>query len=462
VRLWASELSVDLIVRNARVGSNPDTVTDISVSDGIVQELGASAASGDAEIDAMGALVTPGGVDPHCHMAQISSTGVPTDDDIHSGTWSAINGGTTTVGAFAVQHRGDQVRDVVNAMVDRVGREAVADVALHLILTEWSESIESDLDWVVDQGIVSLKIFTTYDRLRLAPDAVIDAMAAAGRLGMSIMVHAEDDVMITEGRSRAIAAGLSDARGHQESHSRLAESAGVAKALRFADRADVPIYLVHISTAESLDEIRSARSKGVAVTVESCPHYLWLDEALLQGDLTTTAAFMSSPPLRGVGDREALWAGLVAGEIDIVASDHSPYRMDAGKLPNGDATVFTEVANGMPGVEMRMPLMMSAVEDGRLTLERALEVCCTTPAQSLGVYPQKGALLPGSDADLVIWDTGVERTVHHRDLHDAVDYTPYEGLRVTTWPSQVLFRGQPVGRSSSPGSGSYLKRQVSS
>jgi dihydropyrimidinase len=136
--------------------------------------------------------------------------------------------------------------------------------------------------------------------------------------------------------------------------------------------------------------------------------------------------------------------------------------MDTGKLPNGDATVFTEVANGMPGVEMRMPLMMSAVEEGRLTLERALEACCTTPAQSLGVYPQKGALLPGSDADLVIWDTGVERTVHHRDLHDAVDYTPYEGLRVTTWPSQVLFRGQPVGRSSSPGSASYLKRQVSS
>jgi dihydropyrimidinase len=219
---------------------------------------------------------------------------------------------------------------------------------------------------------------------------------------------------------------------------------------------------VHISTAGSLEEIRSARSKGVEVTVETCPHYLWLDEALLQGDLTTTAAFMSSPPLRGLEDREALWASLVAGEIDIVASDHSPYRMDGGKLPNGDATVFTEVANGMPGVEMRMPLMMSVVEEGRLTLERALEVCCTTPAQSLGVYPQKGALLPGSDADLVIWDTGVERTVRHGDLHDAVDYTPYEGLRVTAWPSQVVFRGQPVGRSSSPGSASYLKRRVSS
>ncbi len=281
-------------------------------------------ASAETEIDAAGALVTPGGVDPHCHMAQISSTGVPTDDDIYTGTRSAINGGTTMVGAFAVQHRGDQVRNVVSAMIDRVGREAVADVALHLILTEWSVSIEADLGWVIDQGITSLKIFSTYDRLRLAPDSVVDAMAAAGGRGMSIMIHAEDDAMIKEGRSRAIALGLTDASGHQESHSRLAERTGIADALLLAENAGVPIYLVHVSTAGSLEEIRLARSRGVAVTVETCPHYLWLDEALLEGDLVTTAAFMSSPPLRGAHDREALWAALADGEIDIVASDHSP------------------------------------------------------------------------------------------------------------------------------------------
>jgi len=451
-------LSLDLVIRNARVGLHRDSLVDISVSAGIVEEIGGVGASGDAEIDAVGALVTPGGVDPHCHMAQISSTGVPTDDDIYTGTRSAINGGTTTVGAFAVQHRGDRVRDVVSAMIDRVRREAVADVVLHLILTEWSKSIEADLDWVIDQGITSLKIFSTYDRLRLAPDSVIDAMAGAGCRGMSIMIHAEDDAMINEGRSRAIALGLMDASGHQESHSRLAERAGIADALLLAENASVPIYLVHVSTAGSLEEIRLARSRGVAVTVETCPHYLWLDETLLEGDLATTAAFMSSPPLRGADDREALWAALVDGEIDIVASDHSPYRMDGGKLPKGEATEFTDVANGMPGVEMRMPLMMSAVDDGRLTLERALQTCCAAPAESLGIYPQKGALLPGSDADLVIWETDVERTVRHRNLHDALDYTPYEGLRVTAWPSQVLFRGQFVGSSSSPGSAGFLKR----
>lgn len=452
------ELSVDLVIRNARIGPDSESLVDISVSAGLFEEIGDVTASAEVEIDAAGALVTPGGVDPHCHMAQISSTGVRTDDDIFTGTRSAIHGGTTTVGAFSVQHRGDQVRNVVSAMIDRVGRETVADVALHLIITEWSASIEADLDWVIDQGITSLKIFSTYDRLRLAPDSVFDAVTAAAGRGMSVMIHAEDDAMITEGRSRALALGLTDASGHRESHSRLAERAGIADALLLAENAGVPIYLVHVSTAGSLEEIRLARSRGVAVTVETCPHYLWLDEALLEGDLVTTAAFMSSPPLRGADDREALWSALVDGEIEVVASDHSPYRMDGGKLPKGAATEFTDVANGMPGVEMRMPLMMSAVDDGRLTLEMALRSCCKAPAKFLGIYPQKGALLPGSDADLVIWETGVQRTVHHRNLHDALDYTPYEGLSVTAWPSHVVSRGQLVGSTVNPGSGRFLKR----
>lgn len=412
------------------------------------------------EIDVGGALVTPAGVDPHCHMAQISSTGVPTDDDIFTGSRSALHGGTTTTAAFAVQHRGEAVRDVVTAMVERVGREAVVDVALHLILTEWSVAIEEDLDWVIDQGITSLKIFATYDKLRLAPESVLGAVSAAGERGMSIMIHAEHDGLITDGRSQAIATGVTDARGHQMSHTREAERVGVAEALAVADHAGVPIYLVHLSTAESLEEVRSARERGVAATAETCPHYLYLDEQLLTGDLATTAAYMSSPPLRGRADQEALWAGLSDGTIDIVASDHSPYRMDGGKLPYGEETVFTDVANGMPGVEMRLPLMMSAVADGRISLDRFVDLCCANPAASLGIAPRKGSLVVGADADLVVWRLGTDRTVRHRDLHDAVDYTPYEGMTVSAWPDTVIRAGEVVGSDIIPGSGRFLARRV--
>ena len=448
----------DLVVRRARLGSDRGQIVDISITSGTIAEIGSQVRDGTFEIDAGGALVTPGGVDPHCHMAQISSTGVSTADDIRSGSTSAINGGTTTVAAFAVQHRGTEVRDSVSAMIDRVGREAAADVALHLILTEWSSSIEDELDWVVDRGITSLKIFTTYDRLRLAPESVIGAVESAGSRGMAIMIHAEHDGMITDGRSRATAQGLHDAAGHQLSHTRQAERAGVAEALAIGEYTGVPIYLVHISTEGSLSEIRLARSRGADVTVETCPHYLFLDEGLLVGDLSTTAAYMSSPPLRGADDRQALWAGLSNGEIDIVASDHAPYRLDGGKLPHGEATVFTEVANGMPGVEMRMPLMMSAVVEGRLSLDRFLDVCCSTPASSLGVAPQKGSLLVGSDADLVVWDLETEREVRHEDLHDGVDYTPYEGLTVAAWPETIIHRGQLIEPGSGSRSGRFLAR----
>jgi dihydropyrimidinase len=447
-------------VRRARLGSEPADLVDISIESGLIRYVGNEAATGGVEIDAAGALVTPGGVDPHCHMAQISSTGVPTADDIWSGTTSAISGGTTTVGAFAVQHRGSDVRDVVSAMIDRVGREAVADVALHLILTEWSAPIEEDLDWVIDRGITSLKIFTTYDSLRLAPDSVVGAVESAGRRGMAVMIHAEHDGMINDGRSRAIAAGLLDARGHQMAHTPHAERAGVAEALAVGEKSGVPIYLVHVSTEGSLEEIRLARSRGVVVTVETCPHYLFLDQHLLEGDLTTTAAYMSSPPLRGAEDRAALWAGLSNGDIDIVASDHSPYRMDGGKLPNGRATVFTDVANGMPGVEMRLPLMMSAVVDGRLSLDRFLDVCCSRPAKSLGIASKKGTVSVGSEADLLIWDLHSERKIRHDDLHDAVDYTPYEGLTVAAWPETIIHRGQVVEPGLSGGSGRFLERRI--
>lgn len=448
----------DLVVRNARISSEGEDLVDIVIRSGTIDHIGEGPSSPGHELDAGGAVVTPGGVDPHCHMAQISSTGVPTADDLFSGTTSALHGGTTTIAAFAVQHRGDKVRDVVSAMIGRVGAEAVTDVALHLILTEWSKTIEDDLDWVVDQGITSLKIFSTYDKLRLAPDSVIDAVTAASARGMTVMIHAEDDRMITTGRSHAIDANIRDARGHQLSHTREAERAGVAEALSVGERTGVPMYLVHISTEGSLDEIRLARSRGVAATVETCPHYLYLDEELLNGELTTTAAYMSSPPLRGQADRAALWAGLASGEIDIVASDHAPYRMDGGKLPRGSETVFTEVANGMPGVEMRMPLMMSAFVDGRLPLQRVLDLCCQVPAESLGVAPRKGTLDVGSEADLVIWDLGATRVVDHADLHDAVDYTPYEGLTVSAWPDTVVRAGQIVGPDLARGSGRFVGR----
>lgn len=436
---------------------------DLAVVGERIEAIGDRIPAGRREIQADGRFVLPGGVEPHCHLAQVSGAGVPTSDDFASGTRSAAYGGTTTVMAFAAQHRGTSIHETVTAAAERARAEATVDYALHLIVSEQHDRTADDLAALAGIGITSMKVFMTYDRLRLAGADLVRLLDSARRVGMTVMVHAEHDGLISWKRRRLIEEGRRDAMAHAESHSSLAERAGVAEILGIAEALRMGVYLVHLSTGAALAEVEAARSRGVRAAVETCPHYLVLDESLLDGPIRETAPFMSSPPLRGARDRAALWSAIRAGQVDTVGSDHAPYRLDAGKLPRGDETGFHEVANGLPGIELRLPLLFSeGVAKGRITVSDFVRLVATSPAKLFGLYPRKGTLAVGADADIVVWNDAERRTVTIDGLHDAMDYTPYEGMTLTGWPATVLLRGRVVVEGGEdvlrPGDGLLIKR----
>jgi len=366
--------------------------------------------------------------------------------------------------AFSAQHRGTSTSETVTEAMERARLEATVDYALHLIVTEQHDRTAADLAEVARIGITSMKVFMTYDRLKLAGADLVNLLEGARSAGMTVMVHAEHDGLITWKRRQLIEGGRRDAMAHAESHSRLAERAGVAEALALAEALEMGIHVVHLSTGDALKEAEAARSRGVRATVETCPHYLVLEESLLDGPIRETAPFMSSPPLRGARDRAALWRAIEAGQVDTIGSDHAPYRLDAGKLPRGDKTEFHEVANGLPGIELRLPLLYSeGVTKGRITVSDFVRLVATNPAKLFGLYPRKVTPAVGSDADIVVWDDAERRTVTIDELHDRMDYTPYEGMTLTGWPETVLLRGRMVVHGGHdvlrPGGGRFIKRK---
>lgn len=460
----------DILIRGGTVvDRSGTTVADVGVSDGKVTAV-AARLDGPATrvVDAEGLLVLPGGVDVHTHLDQMSAKGFRTADDFHTGTRSAAHGGTTTVMAFSVQARGEAVATAVRRGLVSAERAATS-VGVHLIVTDFSgEDATAGLRLAVAEGIVSLKVFLTYDRLRLADKELVTTLACARDLGMTVMVHAEHHGMIGYATNQAVSSGRVRPDAHLLAHSRNAEAAGVSEVAHLAEYLDMPVYLVHLSSARALDVVSEARSRGVRLITETCPHYLFLEEDRLHGPLELAVQSMCSPPLRDGADREALWQALTSGAIDVVASDHAPYRLDDGKLPSGDATVFTECANGIAGVELRMPLMVSeALTTGRLTLPQVVDLCCTRPAEVMGVAATKGGVFVGGDADLVLWDPQREWEVCVDDLHDNMDHSAYAGAKLTGRAVMVMADGDVVVDQLSgavsetalqPGSGRFLHR----
>ncbi|MGE2714717.1 dihydropyrimidinase [Mycolicibacterium litorale] len=439
-----TESGYDVLIRGGTVvDRSAATVADIGVVDGRIAAV-ASSLTGTATktVDAAGLLVLPGGVDIHTHLDQVSAKGSRTADDFYTGTRSAAHGGTTTVMAFSAQARGESIECAVRRGLESAA-QATTNAGVHLIVTDFSgPDAETGLRLAVAEGIVSLKVFLTYDRLRLADKELVSALACARDLGMTVMVHAEHHGMIGYATGQALSSGHVQPTGHLLAHSRNAEAAGVSEIAHLAEYLDMSVYLVHLSSARALEVVREARARGVRLVVETCPHYLFLEEDRLSGPLELAVQSMCSPPLRDGADREALWRALTDGTVDVVASDHAPYRLDAGKLPNGDATVFTECANGIAGVELRMPLMVSeALTTGRLTLPEVVDLCCTRPAEIMGLAPAKGGVAVGGDADLVIWDPEQRWKVSVDDLHDNMDHSAYAGAELTGRPVMVLVDG---------------------
>ncbi|MGC2415938.1 MAG: dihydropyrimidinase [Stellaceae bacterium] len=437
----------DLVIHNGTVATAADTTEcDVGIKDGIVAALGRGLGPGAREIDAAGRLVLPGAIDSHCHIEQRSSGGMMCADDFYSATVSAAFGGTTTVIPFAAQHRGQSLRQVVADYHEAAGPKAVIDYAFHLIISDPSEQVlGQELPALIRDGYTSFKVYMTYDLLRLDDRQMLDILALARAEGAFVMVHAENHDMIQWLADRLLEKGLSQPRYHAVSHARLAEGEATNRAVALAELLDVPILIVHVSAAEAIDVIRDAQTKGLKIYGETCPQYLFLTADDISMGLEGTK-FCCSPPPRDKAGQEAVWRGLANGTFQVFSSDHAPYRYDeTGKLPKGDKTTFKDTANGVPGIELRVPLLFSeGVGKGRIDLNRFVALTATNAAKIYGLYPKKGTIAVGSDADIAIWDPKAHVTVRAENIHDNVGYTPYEGMHLTGWPVTVLSRGRIV------------------
>jgi dihydropyrimidinase len=454
----------DLVIRNGTVATAADTTAcDIGIKSGVIATLGKDISSGAREIDATGKLVLPGGIDSHCHIEQRSSAGVVCADDFYSATVSAAFGGTTTVIPFAAQHRGQSLRQIVQEYHEAAGPKAVIDYAFHLIISDPSEQVMGqELPALIRDGYTSFKVYMTYDLLQLNDGQMLDILALARREGAFVMVHAENYDMIKWLTARLLEHGLGAPRYHAVSHARLAEGEATNRAVSLAELLDVPILLVHVSAAEAIEVIRNAQTKGLKIYGETCPQYLFLTADDIAKPGVEGAKFCCSPPPRDHAAQEAVWTGLRNGTFQVFSSDHAPYRFDAsGKLPKGDKTIFPEIANGVPGIELRLPLLFSeGVRQGRLDLNAFVALTATNHAKLYGLYPKKGTIAVGSDADIAIWDPERETMITAGMLHDNVGYTPYEGRRLRGWPVTVISRGRVVienGKlAATRGGGSFL------
>lgn len=459
----------DIVVRGGRVVAGGEELdADIGISDGTIVALGRGLAAGRREIDATARLVLPGGVDSHAHVEQVSAAGLLNADTWHSATCAAALGGTTTVVAFAAQHVAMHLPQVVADYHELAAQGAIIDYSFHLILADpTGATVVDHLPDLIAAGYRSIKVFTTYDRLKLDDEKLLDVMLAARAGGALVSVHAENDGMIRWRTRQLVAEGCEAPKYHARSHPREAEMDAIERVIRMAAMVDQPVMIFHVSTAEGAQSVRRARACGQDVFGETCTHYLLLTERELDRPGVEGAKWMCSPPLRTANDNEALWSALSRGDLQAITSDHAPYSFDArGKLRAGPRPRFDAIPSGMPGIGLRMPLLFDAmVSSGRFSPARFAELTATAPASIYGLHPRKGAIAVGADADLAIWDADRVTLVTDRTIPDRSGYTPFAGRTVRGWPITVLRRGEVIVDdgvvAAPPGSGSFVSQRAS-
>ena len=439
----------DLVIRGGTVVTASDSVVaDVGVKDGVIEAVARNLGPGTREIGAGGLLVLPGGVDSHCHIEQKSSIGMETADDFYSGTASAACGGTTTIMPFAPQMPGQSLRTVVQDYRARGDAKAVIDYAVHLIVSDPTEQVlGQELPALIADGYTSFKIYMTYDAMKLDDRQILEVLAVARREGALVMVHAENNECLAYLSDLLIRAGHTEPRYHATARPMPVEREATHRVISLAEVMDVPILIVHVSGIEAAEQIRWAKTRGLRVYAETCPQYLFLSEDDLDKPGLEGAKFMCSPPPRDKGNQEKLWRAIQTGLFDVFSSDHAPYRYAGtdGKLMDGPNTTFKRIANGVPGLEVRLPLLFhGGVGAGRIDLGTFVALTSTNPAKMYGLHPRKGTIAVGSDADIAIWDAAKEVTITHAMLHDAMDYTPYEGMTVKGWPVITISRGDVV------------------
>jgi len=456
----------DLVIRGGTVATAIDTFqADVGISDGRIAALARDLAPGVKEIDARGKLVLPGGIETHCHIAQESASGAMTADDYDSGSVSAAFGGNSCFIPFAAQHRGQSLREVLEIYDTRAGPKSVIDYSYHLIVSDPTETvIQQELPEVFERGVTSFKVFMTYDKLIVDDRQILDILATAHAYGGLTMVHAENNGMIKWMVERLRAKGREAPRYHAPSHPAAAEVEAIGRGIQLANFVGAPLLFVHVSTPGGARLIAQAQMDGHAIFGETCPQYLFLTRKDLDRPGAEGAKFCCSPPLRDRDTQAALWRYLQNRTLKLWSSDHAPYRFDAsGKLSAGANPAFHQIANGMPGIELRLPLLFSeGVRKGRITLNDFVALSATNAARMFGLADRKGSIAVGMDADIAIWDPEARWAVTHDALHDNMDYTPYEGIELVGKPVTLLSRGEVIidaGRlEARRGRGQFIKR----
>lgn len=452
------------IIKNGTIVTATDTYdADILIENGVISLIGQNLSLDNAEIiDAKGCYVFPGGIDPHTHL-EMPFGGTVTKDDFETGTIAAAFGGTTTIIDFCLTNKGEPLKDAINTWHAKSKGKAVIDYGFHLMIGEVNEAVLNELSSVInEEGITSFKVFMAYKNVLQADDETLfQTLVAAKELGALVMVHAENGDVIDYLVKKALAEGNTEPIYHALTRPPEIEGEATGRAATFTGLANSQLYVVHVSCADAVQKIAEAREKGIDVWGETCPQYLVLDQSYLEKPNFEGAKYVWSPPLREKWHQDVLWNALKTGQLQTVGSDQCSFDFDGQKdLGKGD---FSKIPNGGPIIEDRLSILFSeGVKKGRISINQFVDITSTKVAKLFGLYPQKGTIAVGVDADIVIFDPTIERTISAETHHMAVDYSAFEGMKVTGEPVSVLSRGEFVIRDKKfvgkLGSGQFMKR----
>jgi dihydropyrimidinase len=451
------------LIKNGTVVTASDQYRgDVLVVDEKVDLIGATLADihADKVIDAAGKYVLPGGIDVHTHL-DMPFGGATSADDFETGTRAAAFGGTTSIVDFAIQYKGQTLHHAWETWMKKAESKAVVDYGFHMIMTDLNDQTEQEMDALVRQGVTSFKLFMAYRGIFMLDDgSIFKALLRTGKNGGTICMHAENGDVIDVLVQRALAAGHTAPKYHALTRPARAEAEATHRAIALAEIAEVPIYIVHLSASEALEMVTEARDRGLQAYAETCPQYLFLSYDNYEEPDFGGSKYVMSPPLRDKAKQSQLWRGLAFNDLQCISTDHCPFCMKEKRLGEHD---FSKIPNGAPGIETRMSLVYDGgVREGRISLNRFVELTSTSPAKIFGLFPRKGTIAPGSDADIVVFDPNRTITLSQKTLHMNVDYNPYEGRKVTGATDTVLSRGRLVIEDGKfvgkAGAGSFLKR----